>query len=106
MAFGHRERRQDRLPELDLHVGALGDQQRVVARFGCFAEQLAHLGRGLDVEGVAVELEALLVALQRAGLHAQQRVVRLGVVLVRVVAVVRCEQRRAELARDVEERDG
>ena len=104
VAFGHRERRQDRLAELDLDVGPLGDQQRVVARVGQLAEQVAHLGRRLDVEVVAVELEALGVALERAGLHAQERVVRLRVVLVRVVAVVGREQRRLELARDVEER--
>ena len=53
VTFGHRERRQDRLAELELHVGALGDQQRVVARFGRFPEQMAHLDRGLDVEVVA-----------------------------------------------------
>ena len=104
VALGHRERRQDRLPELDLDVGALGDQQRVVARVGQLAEHVAHLGRRLDVEVVAVELEALGVALERAGLHAQERVVRLGVFLVRVVAVVGREQRRLQLARDVEER--
>ena len=80
VALRHRERRQDRLAELDLDVGALGDQQRVVARVGQLAEQRAHLGRRLDVEVVAVELEAVGVALERAGLHAQQRVVRFGVV--------------------------
>ena len=39
VTLGHRERRQDRLAELDLDVGALGDQQRVVARLGQLAEQ-------------------------------------------------------------------
>ena len=87
--FGHRERRQDRLTEIDLDVGALRDEQRVVARVGNFGEQGAHLGRALDVEVVAVELEALGIALQRAGLHAQQRIVRFRVFFVRVVAVVR-----------------
>ena len=41
----------------------------------------------------------------RAGLHAQQRGVRLGVVAVRVVAVVGGEQRRADRARDAEQVD-
>ena len=104
VAFGDRERRQDRLAELDLDVGALRDQQRVVARVGELAEQVAHLGRRLDVEVVAVELEALGIRLERAGLHAEERVVGLGVFLVRVVAVVRGEQGRLEAARDVEER--
>ena len=79
MTFGDGERRQDRVAELELDVGALGDQQRVVARLRRFAEEVAHLGGRLDVEVVAFELEAVRVALQRAGLHAQQRVVRLGV---------------------------
>ena len=96
MAFRHRERGQDRLAELDLDVGALGDQQRVVARLGHLGEQRAHLGRRLEEELVAVELEPVLLVDLGAGLHAQQRVVRLGVVLVRVVAVVGGEQRRAD----------
>ena len=45
---------------------------------------------------VALELEPLRVAQQRAGLHAQQRVVGLVVVAVGVVAVVGGEQRRAD----------
>ena len=40
VALGHRERRQHRLAELDLDVGALRDQQRVVARVGQLAEQV------------------------------------------------------------------
>ena len=100
----HGERRQDRLAELDLDVGALSDEQRVVARVGQLAEDVAHLGRRLDVEVVAVELEALGVGLEHAGLHAQQRVVGLGVFLVRVVAVVGGEQRRLQPAGDLEQR--
>ena len=92
------------MPNSSSTFGPLGDQQRVVARFRHFAEQVAHLGGALDVEVVAVELEPLRVALQRAGLHAQERVVRFGVFLVRVVAVVGREQRRVELAGDVEQR--
>ena len=97
-ALGQREVGQLRLAELDLDVGPLGDPQRVVARLGQLAEQVAHLGGRLQVVLVAVELEPLRVAHQRAGLHAQQRVVGLGVVAVRVVAVVGGEQRRADAA--------
>ena len=70
-----------RLAELDLDVGPLGDQQRAVARFGQFAEQAAHLVGRLQVVTFAAELEALVARLadQRVGLHAQQRVVRLGI---------------------------
>ena len=104
MAFGNGERGQDRLAELDLDVGPLRDEQRVVARLGKLAEHVAHLGRRLDVEVVTLELEPLGVGLQRAGLHAQQRVVRLRVFLVRVMAVVGSEQRRLQPAGDVEQR--
>ena len=100
----HGERRQHRVVELDIDVGALGDPERVVARFGELGEQRPHLGGRLDVELLAVELEAVRVALQRAGLHAQQGVVRVGVVLFGVVRVVGGEQRRAEPLRDVEQR--
>ena len=42
-ALGEREVGQLRLAELDLDVGPLGDPQRVVARLGELAEQVAHL---------------------------------------------------------------
>ena len=97
------ERRQHRVAELDLDAGALGDEQRVVARLLVVGEQRAHLGRRLQVELVGVELEALRVGLQRAGLHAQQRVVCFGVVTVGVVRVVGGEQGRAHVARQLDQ---
>ena len=102
-ALGDREVRQLRLAELDLDVGPLGDPERVVARLGHLAEQPAHLVRGLQVVLVAVELEAVGVAHQRAGLHAQQGVVGLVVLAVGVVAVVGGQQRRLDLAGDLEQ---
>ena len=102
-ALGDREVGQLRLAELDLDVGALGDPQRVVARLGHLGEELAHLGRGLQVVLVAVELEAVGVAHERPGLHAQQRVVRLVVLAVGVVAVVGGQQRRADPPGDLEQ---
>ena len=65
---------------------------------GNLAEQIAHLLRGLEVVVLAVELETLGVGDQRAGLHAQQRVVALGVFAVGVVEVVRGEDGGADLA--------
>ena len=97
-ALGHVEVRQAGRAELDVHVGSLRDQQRVVAGIGELGEHPAHLRGGLHVVLVAVELEAVVVLEQRPGLHAQQRVVGLGVVAVGVVAVVGGQQRGLELA--------
>ena len=64
------------------------------------AEQLPHLGGRLEVEPVAVELEALRVVERRPGLHAQQGRVGARVVLVRVVQVVGGDQREVEVLRE------
>ena len=100
---GQREVRQQRLAELDLEFGPFGDPQRVVARRRDLPEQVAHLGGRLQVVLGALELEALRVGQQRAGLHAQERVVGLVVVLVRVVAVVGGEERGADLLGDLDQ---
>ena len=102
-AVGDVEVREAGRAELDVHVGALRDQQRVVAGLGELGEQAAHLRRGLQVVLVAVELEAVGVLQQRPGLHAQQRVVGRGVGAVRVVAVVGGQQRSVELAGDLQQ---
>ncbi len=98
-----REVRQQRLAELDLELGTFGDPQRVVARRRDLPEEVAHLGGRLQVVLGPLELEALGVRQQRTRLHAQQRVVRLVVVLVGVVAVVGGEQRRADLLGDLDQ---
>ena len=103
MAGGRGERRQHGLAELDVDVGPLGDPQRVVARLGHLGEQRAHLGRGLQVELLGVELEPVGVVAGRPRLHAQQRVVRLGVVAVDVVAVVGGQQRRPDVLGDLDQ---
>ena len=64
---------------------------------------MAHLRRGLDVVLVPVELEPVGLAHQRAGLHTQQGVVGLVVVLVGVMTVVGGEQRRMKLLSDTYE---
>ena len=102
-AVRHREFGQARLAELDLDVGPLRDEQRVVARLGDLAEEMAHLGGALEVVLGALELEAVGVGEQRTGLHAQQGIVRDGVLAVRVVAVVGGEQRGIDAAGDLDE---
>ena len=91
------------LPNSISTSGALGDPQRVVARLGELAEQVAHLLRRLQVVLLALELEPLRVGDQCPGLHAQQRVVRLVVFAVRVVRVVGGEQRRTDLPGDLDQ---
>ncbi len=103
MALGHREAGQDRVAELELDVRALGDPQRAVARLGHLVEQAAHLDRALQVVLVPVEPEPVLLVDLRVRLHAQQRVVGHRVALVRVVAVIRREQRRVDRPRDLHE---
>ena len=98
-----RELRQLGLAELDRDVGPLGDPQRVVAGRGHLAEEVAHLLRRLEVVLVALEVEALRVAHQRAGLHAEERVVGEVVVAAGVVAVVGGQQGRAELPGDLDQ---
>ncbi len=63
----------------------------------------AHLGSGLEVVAVAVELEASGVGERLAGLNAEQRLVILGGVLGDVMAVVGGKWRNTELLADVEQ---
>ena len=63
----------------------------------------AHLGRGLEVEVLRVELEPVRVGERLAGLHAQQHLVRLGVVRVGVVQVVGGQAGQAQLLLEPEQ---
>ncbi len=100
---GNRELGQRVQTELDLDVGALGDEQRAVAGLGHLGEEVAHLRRRLEVVLLAVELEAVGVVDGGPGLHAQQGVVRDGVGAVGVVTVVGGDERRAQPAGDRDE---
>jgi hypothetical protein len=86
------------------HLALLGDQEGVVARLGGVGEQRAHLRRALQVVAVAVEAETVGLVEPRTGLDAQERIVGLRVLLVRVVQVVGAQQRDAEVLRDGQER--
>uniref|UniRef100_A0A6J7NAW3 Unannotated protein n=1 Tax=freshwater metagenome TaxID=449393 RepID=A0A6J7NAW3_9ZZZZ len=103
VALGDREEGELSLAELDLDVRALRDPQRVVAGLGIVPEEAPHLGCGLEVVLVALELEALRVAHERTGLHAEQRVVGLVVRAVGVVRVVRREDRCTDAAGDLDQ---
>ena len=88
---------------VELDLAALGDDERVVARLGQVAEDVPHLRRRLQVVLVAVELEAVRVVERRAGLDAEQRRVALRVLRVRVVQVVRRDDRQRQLLREAEQ---
>ena len=91
------------LPLGEGDLAPLGDEQGVVARLGQLAPQVAHLLGGLEVEVVGVELEPVGVHQRRAGLDAEQRRVRLGVLGPRVVQVVGRDERQLEVAREPDE---
>jgi hypothetical protein len=99
LALGHRELRHEVARGEDGRVVAdpLGDRQRVVAGAGqpCVPE-LPHLLGGLQVEVAGVELQPLRVGERRAGLHAQQHLVRVSVAGERVVQVVGRDRRDSQ----------
>ena len=91
-------------PHVGVGLHPLGDQQRGVARAGDLrVPQRPHLGGGLEVVAVAVELEAGGIRQRLAGLHAQQRLVVVRGLAGDVVAVVGGQRRDAELAADLEQ---
>ncbi len=98
-----RELREAGLAELDLDVGPLGDEQRVVARVGHVPEQVAHLGGRLEVVLGALELETVGLREQGPRLHAEQGVVGHRVLTVGVVAVVGGQQRRVQAPCDLDQ---
>ena len=95
----HLEARQQR-PGIELKGAALRDPHRVRHRLREVPEALGHFGRGLEIELVVVEAHALLIRRHRAGLQAEQDVVRLRIVLAGVVRVVGRDQRDPGALRD------
>ena len=103
VALGDREVRDAQLPERQLDVGHLGDAAAVEDRLALVREERAHLGRRLHVELVGLELQAARRVEVVAGAHAQQDVVRLGLLLADVVQVVGDDQREADLRGEAEQ---
>ncbi|CAB4582032.1 unannotated protein [freshwater metagenome] len=103
-SLGHGEVGKLGFAELDRDVGPLGDPERVVTRLGHLTEDVAHLLRRLQVVLGAVESETFRVVLEGVGLHAQQRVMAVGVVTVRVVRIVGGQQRRPEILGDAHQK--
>ena len=101
---GHGELGQADPAEVDLHVGPLGDEQRVVARFGELGEEVAHLRRRLQVVLFTLEFEPLGVVDEGAGLDAQEGVMGHVVLSVGVMAVVGGQQGRTDTPGDLHQR--
>src|SRR4029079_19214434 len=96
-------REQDRA-ELELDVAALRDLERAPDRVLEPREVAGDLLLGLEEELVGVELPVVRVLERVAGLHAEQRLVRLGVLVPQVVNVAGRDQRQAGLARELLQR--
>ena len=103
VALGDREVRDAQLAERQRDVGHLRDAPAVPDRVGVVREERRHLGRRLHVELGAVEPHAVGRVEVVAGAHAEQDVVRLGLVLADVVEVVGDDQRQPGLRGEPEE---
>ena len=79
------------------HVAAFGNAQGAAQHVGRVLEDPLHFVVTLDEEVRALELHAVGVLDRLAGLDAEHHVLRVGVVLAEIVAVVRCDQRQAKV---------
>ena len=79
------------------HVAALGNFQRAFQDALVSRENLGHLGIALHEKLVAVELEPVGVVDGLAGLDAQHHILRVRIVLAKIVAIVGCHQRKAQV---------
>ena len=95
--------RQQGLVEGQLQVAALGDQQRVGARFRHLGKDAVHLLRGLDVELLLLVAQALGIVHALAGADAHQHVVRRSVLFAQVVAVIGGDDRQAEVLAELQQ---
>ncbi len=96
---------QQDLPELQIDRGPFGDEQGVVGSPGItlLREEVAHLARRFQIELLRVETETVLITLVRPGLDAEKHIVGFGLARIRVVAVIRREQRSVDVPGDLEQ---
>ena len=80
------------------HVQGGGDGLRAVGELD------GHFLRRLDVQLVGAELPAFFVGHHLGALHAQEHLVRLGVLRAQIVAIVRADQRQRHFACELDER--
>ena len=100
----HLEVRQPQALEVEVDLALLGDEQRVVHGVRQLAvEEAAHLRGGLQVELVVLEPHPPRRVEVRRGLDADEQVVRLVLLGVRVVRVVRRDERQVVASRQLHE---
>ena len=83
----------------DLHVAAAGDIHGAAECLGNLAKHACHLRGCLKIKLIRRELHAPFIAHGLAGLNAQQDFLRVGIVVMQIVAVVRRYQRNSGLLR-------
>ena len=88
------------VPEHQVQLAPLCDQQRRVARLRQLAKDVSHLGGALQIELLRVELQSLRIRLELLLLDAEQDVVRLRIPLQGVVQIVRGDRADAERRRE------
>ena len=99
----HREVRDAQLAKGQGDVGHLGDAPAVLDRVRLVREEGRHLGRGLDVELLGLELQAPGRVEVVAGPDAQQHVVGLGLLAPDVMQVVGHDQGQVDLRGQAQE---
>ena len=92
MPLGHRHLGQLDAPELELQVAALGDGHGVLQRLWVVAKAVPHLPWAFKVELLGVHLHTFGIVDRRAGLDAEQDLLRPGMVAADVVDVVGDDQ--------------
>ena len=92
-----REVRDTQLSQRQRQVRHLGDAPAVTDGLELVREPRRHLGRGLDVELLTLEAHPVGGVEVVAGPHAEEDVVRLGLVLANVVQVVGHDERQSRL---------
>ncbi len=100
---GRRERREPDLAQLQLDVQPLGDLEARAECVRVVREVLGHLGRGLEVELVRVELPVIRVLERVAGLDAEERLVGPRVLVAEVVDVAGSDEREARVRGELRE---
>ncbi len=93
----HIELRKRILDFVQFDVAPLGKLHRPRHHLRVLREDAQHLFRGLHIELVSVEAKPLLVVDGAAGLHAQQDIVGMMIVMSDVVAIVSRDQRNVEI---------